>query len=284
MNAGSGRERAPGPRPAARPGVGRATHPGPAARGARTARAPGAGRQATDELERPDDHGPRRRRAPLGEPGYLEAASTCADFLLRELRDGRGRLLRTYNDGHAKIDAYLEDHAFLLEALIALFEASCEERWFDEATALAEEMIARFADPERGGFFSTASDGEALIARRKDLEDTPIPSGGSSAALGLLRLAELTGDAEYERHAISVLGPLSEHRPPSSERVRTRASGDALAHLSDAPDRLSDPSEDRQVAVELPLGDLHPVVLPLLSLDLHVAVEHVLAERPQHEL
>ena len=101
----------------------------------------------------------------------------CAEFVLRELRDERGRLLRTYNDGHAKIDAYLEDHAFLLEALIALFEATCEERWFEQATALAEEMIARFADPEHGGFFSTASDGEALIARRKDLEDTPIPVG-----------------------------------------------------------------------------------------------------------
>src|SRR5208283_5040580 len=114
------------------------------------------------------------------EPAYIEAAVACAEFVLSDLRDRRGRLLRTYNDGHAKIDAYLEDHAFLLEALIVLFEARCEERWFDAATALADEMIARFADPEHGGFYSTASDGEVLITRRKDLEDTPIPSGGSS--------------------------------------------------------------------------------------------------------
>ncbi len=151
--------------------------------------------------------------AALEEPAYLEAAVACAEFVLRDLRDERGRLLRTYNHGQAKIDAYLEDHAFLLEALIALFEASCEERWFQQAIALAAEMIARFSDSEHGGFFSTACDGEPLIARRKDLEDTPIPSGGSSAALGLLRLAELTGEDEYERHAVSVLALLRDIAP-----------------------------------------------------------------------
>jgi uncharacterized protein len=135
----------------------------------------------------------------------LGAAQVCGDFVLSDLRDGRGRLLRTYNDGRAKIDAYLEDHAFLLEALLVLFEATCEERWFDEAIALADELIARFADERHGGFFSTASDQAPLIARRKDVEDAPIPAGSSSAALGLLRLAQLTGDEQYERHAVSVL-------------------------------------------------------------------------------
>jgi uncharacterized protein len=143
----------------------------------------------------------------------LDAARQCAEFILRDLRDDSGRLLRTYNRDQAKIGAYLEDHAFLLEAMIALFEATCEERWFEQATALAEQMIVRFADTERGGFFSTASDQEQLIARRKDLEDTPIPSGASSAALGLLRLAQLTGEHEYERHAVSVLRLLHEIAP-----------------------------------------------------------------------
>ncbi len=134
------------------------------------------------------------------------------------MRDERGRLLRTYNDGQARIGAYLEDHAFLLEALIVLFEATCEERWFTEAVALADTLIARFADPENGGFFSAAADGEELIVRRKDLEDSPIPSGTSSAAMGLLRLAQLTGEGEYERHAVSVLRLLAEIAPrhPSS--------------------------------------------------------------------
>ncbi len=158
--------------------------------------------------------------AALEEPRYLDAAIACAEFLQGEMRNHgsalageRGRLLRTYNHGQASIPAYLEDHAFLLEALIVLFEATCEERWFHEASALAEEMIARFADEERGGFFSTACDGEALIARRKDLEDSPIPSGSSSAALGLLRLAQLTGNEDYERRARGAIALVAEIAP-----------------------------------------------------------------------
>jgi len=156
--------------------------------------------------------------APAGGAGadarrYMDAAVACAEFLQREMRDEHGRLLRSYNHGQAKIEAYLEDHAFLLEALIALFEASCEERWFHQAVALADELIARFADPEHGGFFSTAADGEPLIARRKDLEDSPIPSGSSSAAAGLLRLAQLTGNDEYERHALGALALVAEIAP-----------------------------------------------------------------------
>jgi len=157
--------------------------------------------------------------AALSAPRYTEAAIACAEFVLRDLRDSDGRLLRTYNDGRAKIDGFLEDHAFLLEALLALFETTCEERWFVEARALADTLIARFADPENGGFFSTAAEddggrgGEALITRRKDLEDSPIPAGGSSAAMGLLRLAELTGDEEYEHQALGVLALLREIAP-----------------------------------------------------------------------
>jgi uncharacterized protein len=151
--------------------------------------------------------------AALQEPRYLDAAQACAEFLLREMRDEQGRLLRTYNDGEAKIGAYLEDHAFLLEALILLFEVTCHERWYEAAIALADETILRFSDPERGGFFSTPADGEPLIARRKDLEDSPIPAGASSAALGLLRLAQLSSSEEYERQALSVLRLLYDIAP-----------------------------------------------------------------------
>jgi uncharacterized protein YyaL (SSP411 family) len=143
--------------------------------------------------------------ASLEEDRYVDAARVCAEFLLGVLRDPEGRLLRSFAAGEARIGAYLEDHAFLLEALIALFEATCEERWLDESTRLADAIVARFGDPQRGGFYSTASDGEPLIARRKDLEDNPIPSGPSSAAAGMLRLAELTGEQEYERQALSAL-------------------------------------------------------------------------------
>ncbi|HEV2979989.1 MAG TPA: thioredoxin domain-containing protein [Solirubrobacteraceae bacterium] len=143
----------------------------------------------------------------------LDAARACERFLASDLRDSRGRLLRTYSQGEAKIEAYLEDHALLVEALIALFEATCDEDYLARAQALAGEMIERFSDPQQGGFFSSASDSEQLIARRKDLEDAPLPSGSSSAAVGLLRLAQLTGEREYERQAVSVLRLVHEIAP-----------------------------------------------------------------------
>ena len=142
--------------------------------------------------------------AVLEREDFLAAARGAADFVLGELRDSQGRLLRTYKDGQAKLNAYLEDHAFLLEALLTLYESTFEPRWFHAARELADTMIERFADEQRGGFYETSTDHERLVARRKDLEDHPIPSGNASAAYGLLRLAALTGDHEYERRAVGV--------------------------------------------------------------------------------
>ncbi len=151
--------------------------------------------------------------AVLERPAYLDAAARCAEFVLGSLRDGEGRLLRTWKDGRGRLNAYLEDHAFLLEALLTLYESSFDPRWFGEARALADTMIERFADEENGGFFETSSDHERLLARRKDLEDHPIPSGNASAAYGLLRLAALSGEHGYEQHALSVLRLLHELAP-----------------------------------------------------------------------
>jgi uncharacterized protein len=176
--------------------------------------------------------------AVLGRPDYLAAASACAEFALGELRDGEGRLLRTYKDGRAHLNAYLEDHAFLLEALLALYEASFEQRWYESARELAETTIARFGDPERGGFYATSADHEGLIARRKEIGDHPIPSGNSAAAMGLLRLAALSGERRYERQAEGVFrlfaGPAIRHP-------------DAFAHLLRALDFHLSPT--REVAL-----------------------------------
>jgi uncharacterized protein YyaL (SSP411 family) len=158
---------------------------------------------------------------------YVDAAVRAAEFVVRDLRDDEGALLRTYNAGKAKLHAYLEDHAFLLEALLTLYEATFDPRWFSEAHALAGAIISRFGDPERGGFFSTAEDGERLIARRKELDDAPIPSGMSSAAFGLLRLAAMTGEHEYERQAVSALRLVHDYIP----RVPN-----ALGHMMQALD------------------------------------------------
>ena len=136
---------------------------------------------------------------------YVSAAVACAEFVLGEMRDSDGRLLRTWKDGRAHIDAYLEDHAYLLEALLTLYEATFDARWYAEARAMADTMIARFADEEHGGFFTTAAAQHRGFARQKDLDDSPIPSGGAAAAFGLLRLARLTGEFHYERRALDVL-------------------------------------------------------------------------------
>jgi uncharacterized protein YyaL (SSP411 family) len=153
--------------------------------------------------------------AVLGRDDYLDAARDCAEFIWSELRDEDGTLLRTYKDGRAHLNAYLEDHAFLLEALLVLYEASFETQWFQRARELAGVLMTRFADPERGGFFSTADDHEALIARRKEIGDHPIPSGNSAAALGLLRLGALSGERSYGRAAEGVFrlftGPATRH-------------------------------------------------------------------------
>jgi uncharacterized protein len=148
--------------------------------------------------------------AVLEDERYLDAARTCADFVLTRMRDENGRLLRTWKDGEGRLNAYLEDHAYLLEALLTLYEATWEPRFFSAAREIADTMIERFADDERGGFFDTSSDHEQLIARRKSLEDNPIPSGNSSAAYGLLRLAALTGEHGYEQRAVSVFRLLNE--------------------------------------------------------------------------
>ncbi len=181
--------------------------------------------------------------AVLERSNYLDAATACAEFIWRELRDDRGHLLRTYRDGRAHLAGYLEDYGYLVEALLTLYEATFEVRWFDAARQTADLMIELFADPERGGFFTTAHDHERLIARRKDFDDHPIPSGNSSAAYGLLRLAALTGERGYERHAVGVFRLL--HRAAAGHPH-------ALAHLLRAMDFHFAPV--REVALVAPAG------------------------------
>jgi hypothetical protein len=179
--------------------------------------------------------------AVLGRTDYLEAARRCAELIWEEMRDDAGHLLRTYKEGRARLNAYLEDHAFLLEALLTLYEASFERRWFEAAVETAEAMLDRFTDPGRGGFFSTSSDHEELIVRRKEVGDHPIPSGNSAAALGLLRLAALTGERRYREAADGVLALFAK---PATEHP------DAFAHFLLALDFAS--ARVREVAL---IGD-----------------------------
>jgi uncharacterized protein YyaL (SSP411 family) len=138
-----------------------------------------------------------RAGAALGEPRYIFAADAAADFILQNMRRDDGRLLHTWRDGTAKLDAYLDDYASLANSLVSLYEATGNERWIDEACSLLDIVLARFADPDGGGFFYTPDDHERLIARNKELTDSSTPSGNALAATALLRLGKLTGRRDY---------------------------------------------------------------------------------------
>lgn len=135
---------------------------------------------------------------------YLEIARRNADFILENLQSD-GYLLRTYKDGRAKLNAYLEDYANFADALVELYQVSGERKYLTEARRLADLMITEFWDEENGGFFFTANNHEQLIVRNKDYYDSATPSGNSVAADVLLKLSKLAGDEKYERLAVTVL-------------------------------------------------------------------------------
>lgn len=137
----------------------------------------------------------------LDSDDYREIAVRNADFVLKNMRGANGLLLRTYKDGQAKLNAYLEDYAFFADGLLELYQASGEVRWLKEAKNLVDTMISEFWDSEAGGFYFTGESHENLIVRSKDFFDNATPSGNSVAADVLLKLTILTGNEDYFRYA-----------------------------------------------------------------------------------
>lgn len=132
----------------------------------------------------------------LERPELVNAAAAAADFIDRELmRDGR--LLASHKDGDSRLPAYLDDHAFLVDALLHLLQARWNGRHLDMAIRLADLMLEHFIDNENGGFYFTADDHESLMHRPKPLADEATPSGNGIAALGLQRLGFLLGESRY---------------------------------------------------------------------------------------
>jgi uncharacterized protein YyaL (SSP411 family) len=156
---------------------------------------------------------------------YLDAARALGEFLLGPLSND-GRLHRSFRAGAAKGTGYLEDYADVAHGLLELHVATGELSWLREANRLARLAVELFADEERGGFFLSPADGEALVARKKDLEDHPTPSGNSMLAYVLLRLARIYGDDELEKRAVGVFRLVH----GAATRVPT-AFGDALTAL-----------------------------------------------------
>ena len=132
----------------------------------------------------------------LDNPHYLDIARRNAAFILTKLSEN-GRLLRSYKDGQAKFNAYLDDYASFTCGLLDLYEATSEPDYLDRAVALSQVLIERFWDTEQGGFFFTSDDHERLISRSKSAFDGSIPSGNSLATLALLRLFSLTEGQDY---------------------------------------------------------------------------------------
>jgi uncharacterized protein YyaL (SSP411 family) len=141
----------------------------------------------------------------FGRSDYGDAAAAAAAFVLSALRRGDGRLLRAWRDGRTSGPAFADDHALLASACLDLYEATFEERWFEESRRLADALVRLFHDEDGEGFFQTGSDGERLVLRPKELLDNAVPSGNSVAAEVLQRLGLLSGEGSYERAGVSAL-------------------------------------------------------------------------------
>jgi len=164
----------------------------------------------------------------LDEPAWVAAAGEAADFCLRELRE-EGRLLAVYRAGQAKLAATLDDHVFLALGLLELHEATGQARWLTEARALADALLARFANPD-GGFYFTAADEPVLFARRLDPHDSALPAGNGVAAQVLLRLAAVAPD-HAERYRAAARAALDRLAPAMARLPRATLS--LMAALAD---------------------------------------------------
>jgi uncharacterized protein YyaL (SSP411 family) len=140
----------------------------------------------------------------FGRADYRAIAERNANFVLAELRASNGRLRRSWKQGAARLNGYLEDYAHLAEGLLALYETMFDARWFVAARELADTLLAHFTDPQ-GGLFDTSDDHETLVTRPKDLQDNAVPSGNAMAAIVLLKLSAFTGDQRYRDAAERVL-------------------------------------------------------------------------------
>jgi uncharacterized protein YyaL (SSP411 family) len=157
---------------------------------------------------------------------YRAAAARNAEFLLSKLQSD-GYLLRSFKNGRARFNGYLEDYAYLIDGLLSLYEAVFDPRWIAESERLADTMVRDFWDNENTGFYFTARHHESLIHRPKEFYDHATPSGNSVAASALLRLWKLTGDERWAQYPVSIFKRLS---------TRMRQQPAAFAYLLSAMD------------------------------------------------
>lgn len=193
----------------------------------------------------------------LDEPRFIESAQRSANFIRAQLwKDGR--LLATWRDGQAKLPAYLDDYAFLLDGVLKLLQARWDSELFDFARQLADGLLVRFEDKERGGFWFTANDQEIPLYRPKTFGDESLPAGNAVAARVLLRLGHVCAEPRYldaaertvkaalpsvnrypEAHASMLLALQDALEPPTMVVMRGKA--DKLHAWQKQLDRKFDP-------------------------------------------
>jgi len=231
----------------------------------------------------------------LDEPAYVETAGRAAGFLLTHLVDADGRLLRSWRAGQAGDPGYLDDHAYLIAALLELHAATDGDGpWLREARRLADVLLADFEDETGGAFFFTADDADALLVRSKSLTgggNVPSPNGVAAAAL--LRLARVTGEAPYREAAqrtLAALAPTMRQSPRSVDHAIL-----ALAQWHDEGPEA--PPEDAQAGTDAStelgvitaaLSTSRQTVRPggELTLQLDLAIQdgwHLYGPNPQHD-
>jgi uncharacterized protein len=198
---------------------------------------------------------------------YLEIARRNGDFLLSELYNGK-KLLRTWRKGKAGNTAYLEDHAALVLALLALYQSDPQTRWFAAARELTSGMLQSFRDPA-AGFFDTRDDQEALITRPKDLQDNATPSGNALAALALLQMSAFTARGEWRDLAEEALRGVQTdaQRYPTAFAFWLQAIHTTLTHRQEAAilGRADDPA--RQALVDALWSKFRPGLIAAISED-----------------
>ena len=204
--------------------------------------------------------------AVLGEPAWIDAAVTAADFMCQELRRPDGRWLRSWHAGgepRARHDALAADHAALVDAFTRLAECTGESRWIEAARDVADTLLDHFWDADHGGVFTTPDDGETLVARQKDLFDDAMPAANSVAAVSLLRLAALTGEQRYANHAdriLQLVGAVLDQAPGAFSHalaaVALRLGGTTeVAVVGDRPDLVAVVHETWRPDVVLAWGE-----------------------------
>jgi uncharacterized protein YyaL (SSP411 family) len=188
----------------------------------------------------------------LGDRHYVDRALKAADFILKNCRENGG-LTRSYQEGKGRGDAYLDDYAFLIGALIDLFEATGDGRWLETAIALDDVLEKRFEDGKNGGFYLTGNNREYLVLREKPSFDEALPSGNSKQLMNLLRLARMTGQERYGKRARKTLQFFSENL--SSEPAAFSEMLLAIDYMHDIP---------REVVIVAPKGNKE-AALPLVN-------------------